>query len=72
MPNRNQKPQPEADVIQLFDPERRNPGRPAPATDAELIEYRQMRPKLLKMLEEWEAIYGPGGCPVARQILTNR
>lgn len=59
---------PEADnVIPLFIARPRRE-REAPVTAEEIAEYRRMRPLLLKMLREWEAIKGAGGCPVARRI----
>lgn len=45
------------------------PHREAPASDDELAEYRRIRPRLLKMLEEWDALTGEGGCPIARSRL---
>jgi hypothetical protein len=38
-------------------------------TDAELVHYREILPKLLQMLDEWERVKGCGGCPVARSIV---
>jgi hypothetical protein len=55
-------------VTVLF-PRDPTPLREPPASQAELAEYRRLRPLLLQMLKEWEAIKGSGGCPVARQIV---
>lgn len=51
-------------VIALFPTPRRADG----ATPAELAEYRRIKPLLLQMLREWEAIKSSGGCPIARNI----
>lgn len=45
------------------------PRRAPPPSEAELIEYREMRPRLLAMLAEWDTIKSSHGCPVARQVL---
>lgn len=60
----------DADTINIvqFAQSRRRHHEP-PATDEELAEYRQIRVKLLKMLDEWEVIRGQLGCPVMRNIL---
>jgi len=57
-----------ANVVPIFGRLPR-PYREAPATDDELAEYRRIRPRLLKMLEEWDALTGEGGCPIARSRL---
>jgi hypothetical protein len=41
--------------------------REAPPTNAEILEYRRIRPRLLKMLDEWEVVRDE--CPLARKIL---
>lgn len=38
-------------------------------TSQELAEYRRIKPQLLQMLREWEALKSGRGCPVARSIL---
>jgi hypothetical protein len=43
--------------------------REAPVTGQELAEYRKLRPRLLAMLEGWERLVSPGGCPAARSVL---
>lgn len=40
-----------------------------PATQKELEEYRAMLPRLVRMLDEWEAVTSCNGCPVARHVL---
>jgi hypothetical protein len=65
----NQAPEPPeegAEVIDLFAYARRPPLERA--TPAELAEYRRIKPLLLQMLREWEAVKGSGGCPIARRI----
>jgi hypothetical protein len=44
-------------------PSRREP----PATDEEIREYRRNKARLMKMLDEWEAVRTH--CPLARKIL---
>lgn len=58
-----------ANVFKL-EPVRRSTIREPQVTDAEIAEYRKLRPKLLRMLAEWEEIKGSNGCPVAHHILT--
>lgn len=57
------------DVVE-FNAEVRRRTREPNLTDAELIEYRRLRPALLQMLEEWQKIRT--GCPVARNMLSGR
>jgi hypothetical protein len=45
--------------------------REAPPTPEEIAEYRRIRPQLLQMLREWEAVKATGGCPIARRITMN-
>lgn len=60
-----------AEVVPMFGrPSQRPAHREPPPTDAELAEYRRLKPLLVKMLDEWNAITASGGCPVARHILT--
>lgn len=65
-----QQPDP-AKVVSIFE---RRPAafREPPITAEEIAEYRQMRPLLMKMLEEWQQVATTGGCPVARQIIHGR
>lgn len=58
-----------ANVFKL-EPVRRSTIREPQVTDAEIAEYRKLRPKLLRMLAEWEEIKASNGCPVAHHILT--
>lgn len=58
-----------ANVFKL-EPVRRTAIREQPVTDAEIAEYRKLKPKLLQMLAEWEEIKSSHGCPVAHHILT--
>lgn len=43
--------------------------REAPVTGQELAEYRRLRPRLLAMLDGWERLVSPKGCPAARSVL---
>lgn len=38
-------------------------------TDAEIAEFRRLKPLLLRMLKEWEQLKSEEGCPVARHVL---
>lgn len=40
-----------------------------PVTPEEVTEYRQLRPVLLKMVEEWQTLRSSQGCPAMRHIL---
>jgi hypothetical protein len=51
-----------ANVIEMFS------RLPRGATVEELDQYRRLLPRLLQMLDEWEAVKGPGGCPIARRL----
>lgn len=42
---------------------------PEPPTAEEIAEYRRIRPALLRMVEEWQIVRGPGGCPVMAHLL---
>lgn len=53
-----------------LEPIARKAPREQPVTDAEIAEYRKLRPKLLQMLAEWEQLKSAEGCPVARHVLT--
>lgn len=53
-----------------LEPIRRTAIREQPVTDAEIAEYRRLKPKLLQMLADWEAIKSSDGCPVAHHVLT--
>jgi len=53
----------------LRGPQKESRRREPPPTDAEMEEYRRIRPRLLKMLDEWDRMTGPLGCPVANVIL---
>jgi hypothetical protein len=46
-------------------PDRKHQPRP---TDDELAEYRAMKPKLMKMLQEWDTLKSQHGCPIAHGI----
>lgn len=74
MPNRREIRPPDqvtAEIVPLFGAQApRAAERQPPITSEELAEYRRMRPLLLKMLKEWDAITASGGCPVARHVLT--
>jgi hypothetical protein len=50
---------------------RSKPRREPPMTDEEIAEYRRIRPRLLRMLDEWDRLKGPLGCPVARHVVTD-
>ena len=41
----------------------------APASVDELREYRRIRPLLLAMIEDWQKLKSPQGCPAMRHIL---
>jgi hypothetical protein len=56
----------DTNVVALFG--RTHTKREAPPTDEELMEYRRIRPRLLQMLREWDALKSQSGCPVARAI----
>lgn len=58
-----------ANVFKL-EPVKRSATREQPVTDAEIAEYRKLKPKLLQMLAEWDAIKASDGCPVAHHVLT--
>lgn len=47
------------------DRRRREPG----PSDAEMAEYRRMKPALLKMLQEWEVIKTM--CPIAKRLVAD-
>lgn len=59
----------QAEVIDFTEYVRRN--GPQPASSEELEEYRRMWPLVMRMLREWEAVKGSGGCPIARRITDN-
>jgi hypothetical protein len=44
------------------------PAREPPVTDAEIREYRRLKPLLLAMLNEWGRVKGM--CPMASRILS--
>lgn len=58
----------EAEVIDLGDYVRRH--APPPPTAEEMDEYRRMWPLVKQMLREWDAVKGPGGCPIAARIVS--
>lgn len=57
-----------SNVFPLHNPQRR-PRHEPPASEAELAEYRRIRPLLLQMLAEWQTLRSSTGCPVMGQIL---
>jgi hypothetical protein len=60
----------ESNVTELFPNGGQRKRRVDRGTDAELEEYRAMKPRLLRMLAEWEVAKNPqGGCPVLSMIL---
>lgn len=40
-----------------------------PVTADEIAEYREMRPILRQMVQDWQVLRGPTGCPAMRHIL---
>lgn len=45
------------------------PRREPPLTDAEISEYRRIKPLLQQLMVEWETLKSEKGCPVARSLL---
>lgn len=43
----------------------------APITEAEIAEYREMRPQLQRIIEDWRRLRGQQGCPAMRHILAD-
>lgn len=46
--------------------------REPPITQAELAEYRRLRPQLIQMLADWKKLTNEHGCPIASQIIHGR
>lgn len=56
-------------VLPMFDVDRTGGPRPPSVTHAEVAEYRRLLPQMRQMLDEWQAVKGSNGCPVARSLL---
>lgn len=61
-------PSEDSNVRSLFGMAAR-PRREPPLTDAEISEYRRIKPLLQQLMVEWETLKSEKGCPVARSLL---